>query len=137
MTCQQKRARKGESAEIRSGGLMASWIYDEKFLTGMWFLFEMLPFRTGEDDDIEHPTQEQEEQYTMTIGFEFHRGLKNSATTFQAIIKATRYDKSDRPFGMTTDRDSIDDYPIFWISPCWDPDNEARRISMISVAMWE
>jgi hypothetical protein len=71
---------------------MASWIYDEKFLTDMRFLFGMLPFTTGEDDDLEHLTQEQEERHTTNIGFEFHRGLKNSVITFQATVKqpATR-----------------------------------------------
>jgi hypothetical protein len=37
-----------------------------------------------EDDDIECPAQEQEERRTTTIDFEFHPGLKNSVTTFQA-----------------------------------------------------
>jgi hypothetical protein len=46
----------------------------------------MLPFTVEEDDDLEHPAQEQEEQRTMTIDFVFHRGLKNSATMFQAVI---------------------------------------------------
>jgi hypothetical protein len=41
----------------------------------------------GEDDDIEHLTQEQEERCTTAIGFEFHRCLKNSATTFQAVVR--------------------------------------------------
>jgi hypothetical protein len=40
-----------------------------------------------EDDDPERPAQEQEERRTTTIDFEFHRGLKNLTTTFQAVIK--------------------------------------------------
>jgi hypothetical protein len=52
------RARKGGSAEIRSGKLMASWIYYEKFLRDMRFLFGTLSFTTEEDDDLEHPAQE-------------------------------------------------------------------------------
>jgi hypothetical protein len=40
-----------------------------------------------EDDDLKRPTQEQEERRTTTINFEFHRGLKNSPTTFQAIVR--------------------------------------------------
>jgi hypothetical protein len=40
---------------------MAPWIYDKKFSAGMQFMFETLSFTTGEDDDLEHPTQEQEE----------------------------------------------------------------------------
>jgi hypothetical protein len=83
----QRRARKEESAEIRPGELMAPWIYDEKFLTDMRFLFRTLPFTTGEDDDLEHPAQEQEERRTTTISFEFHRGPKNSVTTFQATVR--------------------------------------------------
>jgi hypothetical protein len=47
----------------------------------------MLSFTVREDDNLERPTQEQEEQHTMTIGLEFHRGLKNSMTTFQAVIR--------------------------------------------------
>jgi hypothetical protein len=61
---------------------MTLWIYDEKFIMGMRFLFKMLPFTVGEDDDLEHPAQEQEEWHTTMIDFEFHRGLKNSTTTF-------------------------------------------------------
>jgi hypothetical protein len=66
---------------------MASWIYDEKFLMDMRFLFRMLSFMVKEYDDLEHPAQEQEEWHTTTIGFEFHRGLKNLTTTFQAIVR--------------------------------------------------
>jgi hypothetical protein len=50
-------------------------------------MFGMLPFMTGKDDDVERPAQEQEERRTMTIVFEFYRGLKNSATTFQAVAR--------------------------------------------------
>jgi hypothetical protein len=39
------------------------------------------------DDDLEHPAHEQEARLTTTIGFEFPRGLKNSATTFQVAIR--------------------------------------------------
>ena len=83
----QRRARKGESAEIRPGELMASRIYDEKFSTAMQFLFGTLLFMAREDDDLVHPTQEQEERRTTTIDFEFPRGLKSSATTFQAAVR--------------------------------------------------
>jgi hypothetical protein len=66
---------------------MASWIYDKKFIAGTQFMFGTLSFMTGEDDDLEHPTQEQEERRMTTIGFEFHQGLKNSVTTFQAMVR--------------------------------------------------
>jgi hypothetical protein len=66
---------------------MALWIYNEKFLADMQFLFRTLPFMMGEDDDLQHPAQEQEERRTMTIRFEFTRGLKNSATMFQAAVR--------------------------------------------------
>jgi hypothetical protein len=49
------------STEARSGEPMAPWIYDKKFLMDMRFLFRTLPFMTVEDDDLKHPTQEQEE----------------------------------------------------------------------------
>jgi hypothetical protein len=39
------------------------------------------------NDDLERPAQEQEERRTTTIGFEFHRGLKNTTTTFQAVVR--------------------------------------------------
>jgi hypothetical protein len=39
------------------------------------------------DDDLEHPAHEQEVRCMMTIGFEFPRSLKNSATTFQAVVR--------------------------------------------------
>jgi hypothetical protein len=61
MTRRQRRARNGGIAEICPGELMAPWIYDKKFSAGMQFMFETLSFTTGEDDDLEHPTQEQEE----------------------------------------------------------------------------
>jgi hypothetical protein len=83
----QRLTRKGGSAEIHPGELMAPWIYDEKFPMGIRFLFRTLSFTAGEDDDLEHPTQEQEEWRTMTIDFEFHRGLKNSSTTFHAAVR--------------------------------------------------
>jgi hypothetical protein len=50
-------------------------------------MFGTLPFTAGEDDNLERSAQEQEEQRTTTIGFEFHRCLKNSATTFQAVVR--------------------------------------------------
>jgi hypothetical protein len=65
---------------------MASWVYDEKFLTDMQFLFRTLPFIAGEDDDLEHPAQEQEKRRTTMTSFEFPRGLNNSAATFQAAV---------------------------------------------------
>jgi hypothetical protein len=46
------------SAEIHPCELMASWIYDEKFPTGMQFLFGMLSFIAVHDDDLEHPAQQ-------------------------------------------------------------------------------
>jgi hypothetical protein len=52
----------------------------------MRFLFGMLSFTMEEDDDLERSAQEQEERRMTTIDFEFHRGLKNSTTTFQAVV---------------------------------------------------
>jgi hypothetical protein len=66
---------------------MASWIYDEKFLTGMQFLFRMSSFTVAHDDDLEHMAHEQKARRTTMIGFEFPRSLKNSATTFQAAAR--------------------------------------------------
>jgi hypothetical protein len=45
-----------------------------------------LTFTTGEDNDLEHTAQEQEEWRMTTIDFELPpgtRGLKNSVTMFQ------------------------------------------------------
>jgi hypothetical protein len=50
-----------ESTEICPSELIALWVYDEKFLMGMQFLFRMLSFTMGEDDNIEHLAQEQDE----------------------------------------------------------------------------
>jgi hypothetical protein len=83
----QRHARKGGSVEIHPGGLMALWIYDEKLLMGMRFLFGTLPFMAGDDDDLEHPAQEQEERRMTMIDFKFPQGLKNSATTFQVAVR--------------------------------------------------
>jgi hypothetical protein len=65
---------------------MVVWVYGEKFLMDMWFLFGTLPFTAAEDDNLEHPAQQQEEWRTMMIGLEFYWGLKNSAATFQATV---------------------------------------------------
>jgi hypothetical protein len=43
--------------------------------------------------------------------------------------QATSYDRSDRWSDTTNDRDFIDDYLIIRVSPPWDPNNEAWRIS--------
>jgi hypothetical protein len=94
----QRRAMKGGSTEICPCELMASWIYDTKFPTGMQFLFRMSSFTAAHDDDLEHPAHEQKVQRTTTIGFEFHRSLKNSATTFQAAVRQpTMTDPIDGP----------------------------------------
>jgi hypothetical protein len=61
---------------------MVTWIYDEKFLTGIQFLSRTPSFTTVEDDDLERPTQEQKERCTTMIGFEFPRDLKNSTIMF-------------------------------------------------------
>jgi hypothetical protein len=45
-------------------------------------LIGTLSFMAGEDDDLKHPAEEREEWCMMKIDFKFHRGLKNSATTF-------------------------------------------------------
>jgi hypothetical protein len=66
---------------------MASWIYDEKFLMGMQFLFGTSSLTAVHDDDLEHPAHEQEARSTTTIGFEFPRSLKNSVTMFQAVVR--------------------------------------------------
>jgi hypothetical protein len=49
-------------------------------------MFRTRSFTAGEDNNLEHPTQEQEEWRTTTIGFEFYRGFKNLTTTFQAAV---------------------------------------------------
>jgi hypothetical protein len=54
---------------------------------GMQFLFETSSFTAAHDDNLEHPTHEQEVRRTTTIGFEFPRSLKNSTTTFQAAVR--------------------------------------------------
>jgi hypothetical protein len=66
---------------------MALWIYDKKLFMGTQSMIGTLPLLVGEDGNLEHPTQEQEEWCMTTISFEFHQGLKNSATTFQSVIR--------------------------------------------------
>jgi hypothetical protein len=53
----------------------------------------MSSFTAAHDVDLEHPAHEQEARRTTTIGFEFPRSLKNSATRFRATVKqlATTY----------------------------------------------
>jgi hypothetical protein len=78
---------------------MASWVYNEKFPMGTQFLFETLLFTMGEDDDLEHPTQEQEERRTVMTDFEFSRGFKNSAMMLQrpGIGQLLQQVLNDRP----------------------------------------
>jgi hypothetical protein len=66
---------------------MASWIYDEKFPTGMQFLFRTSSFTAVHDDDLEHPAHEQEVRRMTMIDCEFPRSLKNSVTTFQTVVR--------------------------------------------------
>jgi hypothetical protein len=112
---QQRCARKEGSAEIHPDELMALWIYNKKFLMGIQFMFRTLSFTVGEDDDLEHPAQEQEcandRLRVPSRPQELSDHVSNGSQT-------TSYDKSDRQSGTTTDRDSIDDYPILWVSPC-------------------
>jgi hypothetical protein len=82
----------------------------------MQLLFGTLSFTTEEDDDLEGPTQEQEERRTMTIDFEFYRGLKKLGDHVSSGHQATSYDKSDRQSSAITDRDFIDDYLIIRVS---------------------
>jgi hypothetical protein len=87
-----------KNAEIRPSELITPWIYDKKFSAGTQFIFGMLPFTVGEDDDLERPTQEQEERHTTTIDIEFPRGLKNSVTTFQvAVMQLAMINPIDSP----------------------------------------
>jgi hypothetical protein len=67
---------------------MTLWVYDEKFLIGMQFLFKTLQFTMGEDDNPEHLTQEQEDQRTTMNNFEFPRGLRNSRSTLKVAVRA-------------------------------------------------
>jgi hypothetical protein len=53
----------------------------------MQFLFRMSSFTAAHDDDLEHPTYEQEARRTTTIDFEFPWSLKNSATMFQVAVR--------------------------------------------------
>jgi hypothetical protein len=66
--------------------------------------------RVVRDDDLEHPTQELSD-HVSSGGH------------------AASYDRSNRWSDTTTDRDFIDDNPIIRVSPHWDPNNEAWRIS--------
>jgi hypothetical protein len=92
----------------------------------MRFLFLTLAFTAGEDDDLEHPSQEQEEW----------RRRQSSSSSLEALrtrdhVSTTCYGKIDRRSSATTDRDSIGNYPIIRISPQWDPNNESQRINMV------
>jgi hypothetical protein len=63
----QRSDRKRGSAEIHPCELMTSWIYDEKFPTGIQFLFGTSSFTAVHDDDLEHPIQQSEEWCTTTM----------------------------------------------------------------------
>jgi hypothetical protein len=53
----QSPTRKEGSTEIHPGELRAPWIYYDKFLTDMRFLFGTLPLTVGKDVDLERPAQ--------------------------------------------------------------------------------
>jgi hypothetical protein len=88
---------------------MATWIYDEKFLTGTQFLSGTLSFTMIEDNDLEHMTQEHKELRVLSRPQELGDQILSSRQSIS-------YDKSDRRSSVTTDRDSIDDYPIIRVS---------------------
>jgi hypothetical protein len=103
---------------------MTLWVYDEKFPMDMQFLFGMLLFTAGENNDLGHSTQEQEERHTTTINFEFPRVPKNSATTFQVAIRAL-----DSLPGLCPGTDLSAD-PIFGstVTTSFDFSNQLRQI---------
>jgi hypothetical protein len=68
----------------------------------------------GEGDDLERLTQEQEEQCDrLQVPLRPQKLDDHVSSSHQATI----YDKSDRRSSVTTERDSIDDYPIIRVSP--------------------
>jgi hypothetical protein len=52
-----------------------------------WHMMTIWIRRAVHDDDLEHPTHEQEARRTMMIGFKFPHSLKNLVTTFQAAVR--------------------------------------------------
>jgi hypothetical protein len=69
---------------VRKGGEALRFVLVKSWLRGSTI---MLSFMIEEYDDLERSTHEQEEWPMMTIGFEFPRRLKNSAITFQTVIR--------------------------------------------------
>jgi hypothetical protein len=62
---------------------MALWFYDKKLLTGMQLPFRMLPFTMGEDDDLEHLAQEQEERRMMRSTSSFLEASRTQRPRFK------------------------------------------------------
>jgi hypothetical protein len=96
---------------------MAMWIYDEKFQTGIQFLSGTLPFMTVEDDDLWAPgsrTRRAAHDDDQLWVPSRPQGLNDHVSSGR---QATSYDKSDWQFSVTSNRDSIDNYPIIRVSP--------------------
>jgi hypothetical protein len=114
--CRQRHARKRGSAEIHPCELMASWIYDEKFLMGMQFLFGRSSFTAAHDDDLNKKSGSRtrsamHDDDRLQVPSEPQELSDHVSSGGQA----TSYDRSNRWSDMTTDRDFIDDYPVIWI----------------------
>jgi hypothetical protein len=115
---------------------MTSWIYDEKFPAGMQFLFGTSPFTTAHDGDLNKKSGAW--WWSWASGSTIRRVVHNDDLEHptQELIdhvssggQTTCYDRSDRWSNVTTDRNFIDDYSIIRVSPHWDTNNEAWRIS--------
>jgi hypothetical protein len=116
---------------------MASWIYDEKFSTGMQFLFETSSFTAAHDDDLNKKSGARRRSWAPDSTIRrvvYDDDLDHPIQELDDHVssghqKKTSYEKSDRRYNATTDQDFIDDYPIIRVSPHWDPNNESWRIS--------
>jgi hypothetical protein len=105
----------------------------------MQFLFGTSSFTVAHDDDLHKKSGARRRSWTpgswtRSTTHDDDRlwissGPQELSDHISSGDQATSYDKSDRWSNATTDRDFIDDYPIIWVSPHWDPNNESWRIS--------
>jgi hypothetical protein len=101
-------------SQWRTTMILSTWLNNKKSGAWWWFWANGLWTRsvTHDDDRLRVPSEPQELSDHVSSGGQ-----------------TTSYDRSDRWSDTTTDRDFIDDYPFIRVSPYWDLNNEAWRIS--------
>jgi hypothetical protein len=107
---------KHRHSQQRTTTILSTWLNNKKSgaRRRSWALDSRTRSATHDDDRLRLPSEPQELSDHVSSGGQ-----------------ATSYNRFNRWSDTTTDRGSIDDYLIFRVSPWWDVNNEAQRISMV------